>query len=82
MMNNFQGSLKLLDPKQAKHLSIRDKMDIFFLDFHIMPLFVQESYLNCYTAYSTSAEELMKIASAAEFISLGDVIGEQVVIHQ
>ena len=61
MMNNFQAALKLLDPKQAK-----------FLDYQIMPLFVQESYLNCYGGFNSGPDELSKIAAAAEFISFAD----------
>lgn len=82
MMNNFQASLKLLDPKQARNMSIREKLDIFFLDFSIMPLFVQESYLTCYGSYSSTPEELEKMAAAAEFISFGDVLDNQVMKNQ
>ena len=82
MMNNFQACLKLLDPKQAKQLSIREKLEIFFLDYPIMPLFVQESYLHCYSNYKNSPEEMFKAADAAEFVSLGDVIADQVMVKQ
>mmetsp|Transcript_23493 Transcript_23493/g.31492 ORF Transcript_23493/g.31492 Transcript_23493/m.31492 type:complete len:82 (+) Transcript_23493:1388-1633(+) len=78
MMNNFQASLKLLDPKQAKFLSIREKLDIFFLDYQIMPLFVQESYLACYSSFNTGPDDMMKAATAAEYISFADVLGDQV----
>lgn len=81
MMNNFQACLQLLDPKQAKLLSIREKLDIFFLDFGIMPLFVQESYIGAYSSY-TNAQEMETLATAAEFISLGDMLDYQVMNNQ
>ena len=74
MTNNFNACLKLLDPKIAKTLKLKDKLDIFFLDWNILPLFVQESYLSCYTGYQSSAAEIEKVANAAEFISMGDTI--------
>ena len=50
-MNVFEGAGLLLNPKDAKKLSIREKMDIFFLDWSLMPLFLQENYLNAFGHY-------------------------------
>ena len=73
MLNNFQAALKLLDPKQSKIMTLREKMDLFFLDFGIMPLFVQENYLMAY-GNTYEAQAMQSIASAADFISVGDLI--------
>ena len=80
MMNNFNAALKVLDPKQTKLMSIRDKLNIFFLDFGLMPLFIHENYLMSYgNTYEASA--MANIAAAADFISVGDLIAIDVNIH-
>ena len=72
MLNNFNAALKLLDPKNNRQ-KIHEKMAYFFLDFGIMPLFVQENYLLAY-GNTTDADALSNMASAADFISIGDSI--------
>lgn len=78
MLNLFQGAQILLNPREAKKLSIRDKIDIFFLDWGLMPLFIQESYLSSFGHFQGTTD-LEKIADSAEYISVGDIISTKVV---
>ena len=80
MLNVFSAATKLLDPKNSAQ-RIHEKLDYFFLDFGIMPLFVQENYLQAY-GHTTNASDIANMANAAEFISLGDSIGANVVKQQ
>ena len=79
MMNNFQAALKLLDPKNCR-VAVHEKQNLFFLDFGIMPLFVQENYLLAY-GNTTDAGAMSSLASAADFISVGDMISMDVNIR-
>ena len=80
MLNNFQAALKILDPKQSKIMPFREKMDIFFLDFGLMPLFVHENYLMAY-GNTYEANAMSNIASAADFISVGDLLSIEVSVN-
>ena len=80
MLNVFSAATKLLDPKNSAQ-RFHEKLDYFFLDFGIMPLFVQENYLQAY-GNTTNVNDIANMANAAEFISLGDSIGANVVKQQ
>ena len=54
-------------------MNVREKMNIFFLDFGIMPLFIHENYLMAY-GNTFDANAINNIATAADFISVGDLI--------
>jgi replication factor C subunit 1 len=51
-------------------------MDLFFIDYDLIPLLVQESYLNS-MGDRKSMEDIEAMASAAEYISLGDIASRQ-----
>ena len=74
MLNIFKAAAKLLDASQSKRLKISEKLDLFFLDYNIMPLMVHESYTKCYHG----PDQMSKIASASDFLSFGDTISLQV----
>ena len=38
-------------------MSISEKQDLFFLDYEMMPLMIQENYLNSNYSYNTTQEE-------------------------
>ena len=58
-------------------MSLNDKSDLFFYDYNIAPLFVQENYLhvkpNC-----KDSEILDRIAKTADSISLGDTVDKRI----
>ena len=67
--------------------SLTEKIDIFFSDYQLMPLLVQENYLQCQPTLgssseqkrkSTDVEQLMLIAKAAENMCLGDVCSQMI----
>jgi replication factor C subunit 1 len=78
-----------LNSSLHKGASLNDRMDMFFFDSDLMPLFVQENYLK--TRVTLTAEEaqgdqdlaqLQRFAAAAASISHGDVINNQIRARQ
>ncbi|XP_019849550.1 PREDICTED: replication factor C subunit 1-like [Amphimedon queenslandica] len=63
-----------------RELSLREKSDLFFTDYSLMPLFVQENYLqvkpvnNTGTATLSKIQLLEKVSSAADSIAQGDLV--------
>ena len=82
MMNNFDAAHKLMNIGQPnveeKHETFRSKQDLFFIDHEFVPLLVQESYLNSFGTDRTELEDLEKMAEAADFISMGDLINVKI----
>jgi len=68
--------------EEFRKKSLSDKSDIFFYDYQLMPLLVQENYLHCqpqlHSKKLTDTEHLNLIAKAADSISLGDVCSQMI----
>ena len=79
----FEATEILLGPYQNKSKSFSDKMDLYFNDFSLMPLMIQESYLKCIPQLAkersrTDANKLQQetldcLSRAADSISDGDI---------
>lgn len=52
-------------------------MDLFFIDYDLIPLLIQENYLNA-MGDRRQLDDIDRMAQAAEFISLGDCLSYQV----
>ncbi|PIO70533.1 replication factor RFC1 domain protein [Teladorsagia circumcincta] len=66
----FEAARKLLDSRS----SLQEKQDMFFVDYGIMPLFVQENYPNMRNDKHTPKQALAGLRKAADLISHGDTI--------
>ncbi|VDL79456.1 unnamed protein product [Nippostrongylus brasiliensis] len=66
----FEAARKLLDPRST----LQEKQDMFFVDYGIMPLFVQENYINMRNDKHTPKEAFAGLRKAADLISHGDTI--------
>jgi hypothetical protein len=77
MISNFDAAHKLLDHrKRSLNLSypeFRQKLDLFFIDYELVPLLVQENYLNSMGDRS-SLYDVESMALASDYISLGDSV--------
>lgn len=53
MIGNYDAAWRLLNcgekPLDEKYPSFRQKLDLFFIDYELIPLLVQESYLGAFT---------------------------------
>lgn len=77
----FDVVRKVFQPFDGRReLSLREKSDLFFTDYSLMPLFVQENYLqvkpvnNTGTAPLSKIQLLEKVSSAADSIAQGDLV--------
>jgi replication factor C subunit 1 len=52
-------------------------MDLFFIDYDLIPLLVQENYLSAMPDRK-NLQDIENMAAAADYISLGDCISRQV----
>jgi replication factor C subunit 1 len=70
--------LSFSDEFRNKYLS--DKSDIFFSDYQLIPLLIQENYLQCqpHQKQLTDIEHLNLISKAADNISLGDICSQMI----
>ncbi|KAJ2910725.1 DNA replication factor C complex subunit Rfc1 [Coemansia aciculifera] len=66
---------KYLSKSENARLSFSDKLDLYYSDFSIVPLFVQENYIdNRPAGCESSLEMLDRVSMAADLISEGDVV--------
>ncbi|KAJ2495325.1 DNA replication factor C complex subunit Rfc1, partial [Coemansia sp. RSA 2052] len=66
---------KYLNKSENMRLSFSDKLDLYYSDFSIVPLFVQENYIdNRPAGCETSLDVLDRVSVAADLISEADVV--------
>ncbi|XP_068084538.1 replication factor C subunit 1 isoform X2 [Anabrus simplex] len=67
---------KVFSAEDHKTMSIFDKSDLFFYDYSLSPLFVQENYLSVVPIHAEGKilKTLDLVAKAADSISMGDVV--------
>lgn len=77
----FQGPWevvrKVFSAEEHKKMSLNDKADLFFQDYSMGPLFVQENYLQVSPAGS-KGDLMAKVAKAASSLSRGDLIERRI----
>ncbi|CAE8736092.1 unnamed protein product, partial [Polarella glacialis] len=78
MLSPFDACKKLLNSSEGSRLSFRDRLDMFFVDYSLMGLLVQENYLKSVDKKPVTLDLLNKCAYAADLMTCGDVINERV----
>ncbi|XP_045453780.1 replication factor C subunit 1 [Melitaea cinxia] len=73
----WEAIRKVFSSEEHKGMSLNDKSDLFFSDYSLAPLFVQENYLNV-APHCPKQEILERISKAAESISIGDIIDAKI----
>ncbi|KAF5269164.1 hypothetical protein FQR65_LT02464 [Abscondita terminalis] len=68
---------KVFSSEEHKSSSISDRERLFFFDYSIAPLFVQENYLNV-MPHAPKKDHLKLFAAAANSISMGDVVDSKI----
>ncbi|KAB0368430.1 hypothetical protein FD755_020196 [Muntiacus reevesi] len=66
--------------EETAHMSLMDKSDLFFHDYSIAPLFVQENYIHVkpVAAGGDAKKHLMLLSRAADSICDGDLVDRQI----
>jgi ABC-type arginine transport system ATPase subunit len=75
MISNFDAAHRMLDHGK-KNLNVnypefRQKMDLFFIDYDMIPNIMQENYLNA-MGEVRDIRSIEAMAEAADYISMGD----------
>ncbi|KAJ2367559.1 DNA replication factor C complex subunit Rfc1, partial [Coemansia sp. RSA 2611] len=66
---------KYLNKTENQRLTFSDKLDLYYSDFSIVPLFVQENYIdNRPAGCESSLEALERVSMAADLISEADIV--------
>jgi replication factor C subunit 1 len=77
MINNFDAAHRLLDHGKTsldiRYPTFRQKIDLFFIDYDMIPLLIQENYLTA-MGDRKSLDDIEKLADAADYISMGDAV--------
>ncbi|KAJ2796510.1 DNA replication factor C complex subunit Rfc1, partial [Coemansia helicoidea] len=74
-MGPFDAISKYLSCGENMELSFADKIDLYYSDYSIMPLFVQENYIDTWpNGAGGDLEALEKLGRAADLISESDVV--------
>lgn len=68
---------KVFSAEEHKNMTFENKSDLFFHDYSLGPLFVQQNYLSVST-YGSQCEVMEKIAMAADALSLGDMVEKKI----
>ncbi|XP_068628353.1 replication factor C subunit 1 [Battus philenor] len=69
----WEAVRKVFTASEHVNMSINDKSDLFFYDYSLAPLFVQENYLQV-VPHCPKDKILEKLSQAADSISLGDLV--------
>ncbi|CAL8468443.1 g7983 [Coccomyxa elongata] len=77
-MSPFEAGRKLLS-LESERLSLNDRIDLVFQDADLVPLLVQENYINHRPKIADSEVTRMKVlAKAADALSAGDLVNRKV----
>ena len=82
MLTNFDAAKELLNSK-SRFLPYRYLLDLYFIDYDLIPLLIQENYLFTFSSknYINKREELENISLAADLISESDIIDKKIRIN-
>ncbi len=72
MLTGFNAAAKLLNYQAG--LKLNEKYDLFFVDYSMIPLLIQDCYLRSYPAHSRSTQDLDAVWRAADSISKSEVL--------
>ncbi|KAH8359085.1 hypothetical protein KR093_004234 [Drosophila rubida] len=68
---------KVFTADEHKHMSFYDKCDLFFHDYSMAPLFVQQNYLQV-LPHGNKKDIMAKVAATADALSLGDMVDKRI----
>ncbi|XP_055919731.1 replication factor C subunit 1 [Eupeodes corollae] len=76
-MGPWEVVRKVFSAEEHKTMSLADKADLFFHDYSMAPLFVQQNYL-AVSPSGPKSEVLKKVALTADALSLGDMVDRRI----
>lgn len=80
MANPFDTARRLLCKNDMKNTNFNEKQDLYFVDYDIIPLYIQENYISAYLYQQISPElkAFQTIADVADCFTLGDMVNSKI----
>ncbi|XP_045503036.1 replication factor C subunit 1 [Colias croceus] len=76
-MGPWEAIRKVFSEEEHKTMSLNDRSDLFFTDYSLAPLFVQENYLQV-APHCPKREVLDRLSKAADSLSIGDMVDARI----
>ncbi|KPJ17809.1 Replication factor C subunit 1 [Papilio machaon] len=73
----WEAVRKVFTESEHKNMSINDRSDLFFYDYSLAPLFVQENYIQV-VPHCPKDKVLDRLSMASDSISLGDLVDARI----
>ena len=73
LLNHFDAACKLFNTSEMRKLSHKEKIDLAFIDYQMIPLMVHDNYLA-----ALDQKDLKAMSEAADSIALSDVMGQEI----
>ncbi|KPI93596.1 Replication factor C subunit 1 [Papilio xuthus] len=73
----WEAVRKVFSESEHKNMTINDRSDLFFYDYSLAPLFVQENYIQV-VPHCPKDKILDRLSMAADSISLGDLVDARI----
>merc|ERR1719215_1756780 len=80
-MGPFDACKKLLNTSEARLCGFKERLDMFFVDFSLVGLLVQENYLKS-VERQTDIAALHRCAYSADLMTIGDVMNTRINVDQ
>lgn len=77
VMGPWEVCRKVFSKEDHKTMSVADKSRLFFFDYSLAPLFVQENYLQV-VPHCPENEKLSRYAQTADSLSLSDIVDKKI----
>ena len=81
MISNFDAATKLLNCINSKRMKFNELLDLFFIDYDLIPLLLYENYLSCFY-YDSKREQLEQLSFEADQISASDLLDKRIRLKQ
>ncbi|KAF4654754.1 replication factor C subunit 1, partial [Perkinsus olseni] len=80
MLSPFEVCKTLLTSTVARHLSFKERCDMYYVDYDLIPLLMQQNYIKCVEGVvgPASSRALAGIAKAADLMSEADMVSTAV----
>merc|ERR1712176_424037 len=81
MMGPFDACKKLLNTAEARQCTFKERLDMFFVDFSLVGLLVQENYMKAVERNQDPAL-LHRCALSADLLTIGDIMNSRINLDQ
>mmetsp|Transcript_117308 Transcript_117308/g.215912 ORF Transcript_117308/g.215912 Transcript_117308/m.215912 type:complete len:897 (+) Transcript_117308:45-2735(+) len=78
MVSPFDACKKLLNTSEGARLSFRERLDMFFVDFSLVGLLIQENYLRSVEKKPVDNEVMQRCAYSADLFTISDILNNKI----